>query len=154
PPGQQHLVREALMSGDCALAERLLGRPYAVCGRVVHGNQLGRVLGFPTANLALRRKNVPVKGVFAVTMRGINGRELAGVANVGQRPTVDGGSAVLLETHLFDFHQDIYQRLVEVRFHGKLRDEQRFSSMEMLRAQIQSDALAARAFLAQRNLLP
>lgn len=147
-------VREALEEGDCALAARLLGRPYAVYGRVVHGNKQGRILGFPTANLALRRKNVPVKGVFAVTMRGINGRVVAGVANVGVRPTLDGGSAVLLETHLFDFQQDIYGRLVEVRFHGKLRDERRFSSMEALRAQIQEDAVAARAFLAQRNLLP
>lgn len=146
-------VREALEAGDCDQAARLLGRPYAIFGRVVHGNQRGRVMGFPTANLVLQRKNVPVKGVFAVTMWGINGRAVAGVANVGVRPTVDGGSAVLLETHLFDFHQDIYQRLVEVRFHGKLRDEQRFPSMEVLRAQIQKDAEAARAFLARRNML-
>lgn len=146
-------VREALEAGDCAMAARLLGRPYAVCGRVVRGNKQGRLLGFPTANLALRRKNVPVRGVFAVTMRGINGLELAGVANVGVRPTLDGGTTVLLETHLFDFHQDIYQRLVEVRFHAKLREEQRFASVEALRAQIAQDAIAARTRLARSGLL-
>lgn len=139
-------VREALEAGDCAMAARLLGRPYTVCGRVVHGNQRGRLLGFPTANLALHRKNAPVSGVFAVTLRGINDLELPGVANVGVRPTVDGGGTVLLETHLFDFNQDIYQRLVEVRFHAKLREEQCFASLDALRAQIQQDAEAARAF--------
>lgn len=141
-------VREALMSGDCALAARLLGRPYAIGGRVMHGNKQGRLLGFPTANLALRRKSVPVKGVFAVTLRGIGERELAGVANVGVRPTLNGDETVLLEVHLFDFQQDIYQRLVEVRFHHKLRDEQRFASLDDLRAQIQKDAAMAREFLA------
>lgn len=144
-------VREALQAGDCAKAARLLGRPYAISGRVIHGNQRGRLLGFPTANLALRRKSTPLSGVFAVTLRGIDDVELSGVANVGVRPTLTGDTTVLLETHLFDFQQDIYQRLVEVRFHAKLREEQRFASVDALRAQIQRDAAAARAFFAQRR---
>ncbi|TAN50923.1 MAG: bifunctional riboflavin kinase/FAD synthetase [Methylococcaceae bacterium] len=146
-------VREALQAGDCAKAARLLGRPYAVSGRVIHGNQRGRLLGFPTANLALRRTNAPLSGVFAVTLHGIDGQALAGVANVGVRPTLTGDTTVLLETHVFDFQRDIYQRLVEVRFHAKLRDEQRFASVEELRAQIQTDAEAARRFFAGSSIL-
>jgi riboflavin kinase/FMN adenylyltransferase len=140
------LIREALAAGDLDRAARLLGRPYLVCGRVVQGAKLGRTLGFPTANLLMRRKNTPVQGVFAVTMTGLGGEPRPGVANVGLRPTVAGGRRVLLETFLFDFSQDIYGRMVEVVFHRKLREERRFPGIDELRAQIGKDVAAAREY--------
>lgn len=142
------LIREMLAKGNLDRATRLLGRPYAVCGRVVHGDKRGRTLGFPTANLLMRRKNVPVRGVFAVTMAGIEGGPRPGVANVGIRPTVAGGRRVLLETHLLDFAGDLYGRMVEIEFHKKLRDERRFVGLPELCAQIENDVAAARAFFA------
>ncbi|HWP00247.1 MAG TPA: bifunctional riboflavin kinase/FAD synthetase [Methylococcus sp.] len=141
-------IREALSAGDLATASELLGRPYSVCGRVVHGDKRGRHLGFPTANIALRRKNIPVQGVFAVTMSGIATHALPGVANVGTRPTIDGGSQAVLETHLFDFANDLYGRRVEVTFHRKLRDERRFATLQELREQIGRDVVAARGYFA------
>ncbi|HLF96085.1 MAG TPA: bifunctional riboflavin kinase/FAD synthetase [Methylococcaceae bacterium] len=140
-------VRELLEAGDCAGARQLLGRPYAVCGRVVHGDKKGRRLGFPTANIDLKRRNVPLSGVFAVTMRQADRWQRAGVANVGVRPTVDGRGQVWLEVHLFDFDGDLYQQTVEVQFHAKLRDERRFASLEALQTQIVKDAAAARSVL-------
>jgi len=142
-------VREALAKGDMASAEQLLGRPYRMCGRVAHGDKRGRTIGFPTANIHLHRNNTPVKGVFAVEMFGIDGEPVAGVANVGTRPTVDGTRS-LLEVHLFDFEQDIYGQYVHVEFVHKLRDECRFDSFDELRKQIDIDAEQARAFFAQR----
>jgi riboflavin kinase/FMN adenylyltransferase len=140
------LVREALASDDLGRAEQLLGRPYSICGRIVHGEKRGRSLGFPTANIALRRKNTPVQGVFAVTMTGIGTKPLFGVANVGNRPTVDGSRTVLLETFLFDFSGDLYGQRVEVFFDHKIRDERRFADLVELRAQIAQDAEDARGF--------
>ena len=140
------LIREALAGGDLDRAARLLGRPYLVCGRVVHGAKLGRTLGFPTANLLMRRKNTPVQGVFAVTMAGLSEQPRPGIANVGIRPTVAGGRTVLLETFLFDFAEDIYGRMVEVVFHRKIRDERRFSGLPELRAQIEMDVAEARGY--------
>ncbi|MGR8930987.1 MAG: bifunctional riboflavin kinase/FAD synthetase [Gammaproteobacteria bacterium] len=142
------LIRDALVEGDLAQAKLLLGRDYSVCGRVAHGDKRGRLLGFPTANLQMFRKNTPLVGVFAVTMTGLGNRELHGVANLGNRPTVDGGPKAVLETHLFDFNQDIYGRYVEVHFKAKLRDETRFSSVDALKAQISLDVEAANAFFA------
>ena len=130
------------------LATRYLGRPYSIVGRVAPGSRLGRELGFPTANIALRRKNAPLQGVFAVTMTGVGSRPWPGVANIGSRPTVDSEPIVLLEVHLFDFDQDIYGRLVEVQFRHKIRDEQRFDGVAALRAQIARDAQAARDYFA------
>jgi riboflavin kinase/FMN adenylyltransferase len=95
------------------------------------------------------RKNTPVNGVFAVTMTGIDGLELEGVANVGTRPTVDGGSKVVLETYLFDFDKEIYGRYVEVRFKQKIRDEIRFQSLEQLKAQIEKDVAEAKNIFVQ-----
>jgi len=141
------LVRQALEAGDLAKAEHLLGRAYSVCGRVIHGEKRGRSIGFPTANLRMFRKNTPVQGVFAVTMTGIGSHTLHGVANVGRRPTVDGGKTVLLETHLFDFDQEIYDRYVEVHFVAKIRDEQRFQSFDALKEQIRKDVAQARMML-------
>jgi riboflavin kinase/FMN adenylyltransferase len=143
------LIRDALNVGDVAQAERLLGHSYSICGRVAHGDKRGRTLGYPTANIRLFRKNTPINGVFAVTMTGIDGLELTGVANVGIRPTFDGGSKVILETHLFDFNQEIYGRYVEVHFKQKIRDEMRFDSLEQLQTQIINDVAATNRFFTQ-----
>lgn len=140
------LIREALKEGNLELATTLLGKPFEVCGRIIHGQKRGRLLGFPTANLPMQRMHTPVQGVFAVTMRGLGPSSLPGVANVGSRPTVTGNSATLLETHLFDFKGDLYGRRVEVEFHAKIRDEQRFKDLTELRWQIERDLSSARAF--------
>lgn len=146
-------IREALAGGDLKLAERLLGRPFSISGRVIHGDKRGRNLGFPTANILMRRKNTPLLGVFAVTMAGIAPTPVAGVANVGIRPTIAGSRRVLLETHLLEFAEDLYGRKVEVIFHQKLRDERRFADLHELRAQIAQDVAAARHYFADRPLL-
>ena len=143
-------IRQALAAGELEHAEQLLGRPYRMCGRVAHGNKLGRTIGFPTANIFLHRRATPVDGVFAVEMFGIHGEPVPGVANVGTRPTV-GGTRSLLEVHLFDFDGDIYGRHVHVDFLRKLRNEQRFESFEALKQQILLDARQAQEFFAQRN---
>jgi len=145
------LIRQALGLGNMEDAKHMLGRPYSIMGRVCQGAKLGRKIGFPTANIALMRKKTPLQGVFAVTMDGITGQPLAGVANVGLRPTVDGRRTAQLETHLFDFAEDIYGKLVEVHFHHKLREERRFESLEALRRQIERDASQARAYFANLN---
>lgn len=147
------LIRDALGAGDLAEAEKLLGRCYSVCGRVAHGDKRGRVIGYPTANIRMFRKNTPVSGVYAVTMTGIDDREFEGVANVGTRPTVDGGSKVILETHLFDFDKEIYGHYVEVHFKRKIRDEMRFRSMDELKAQIVKDVADTKKIFADlRNV--
>jgi len=133
------LIRDALGSGNLAQAAVMLGRDYSVCGRVAHGNKRGRTIGFPTANILMFRKNTPITGVFAVTMTGISGKVRQGIANVGTRPTVDGGKKVILETHLFDFNEEIYGQYVEVHFKQKIRDEIRFQSLDALKAQIEKD---------------
>ncbi len=138
------LIRDGLSKGDLEQVKRLLGRPYSVCGRVVHGDQRGRTIGFPTANVQLYRKNTPIEGVYAVTMTGISEQPLPGVANVGTRPTVDGGKKVVLETHLLDFNQDIYGSYVEIHFHKKLRDEAKFASIQFLQEQIKADIALAK----------
>ncbi len=147
------LIRDALGAGDLAEAEKLLGRCYSVCGRVAHGDKRGRMIGYPTANIRMFRKNTPVSGVYAVTMTGIDGQEFEGVANVGTRPTVDGGSKVILETHLFDFNKEIYGRYVEVHFKRKIRDEMRFRSLDELKAQIVKDVANTKKIFAElRNV--
>ncbi|CAK0739808.1 bifunctional riboflavin kinase/FMN adenylyltransferase [Gammaproteobacteria bacterium] len=142
-------VREALTLGDLDSAEKLLGRPYRMAGRVAHGDKRGRLIGFPTANLFLHRHATPLSGVYAVEMFGIPGEPRPGVANIGMRPTV-GGTQALLEVHLFDFCGDLYGRHVEIDFLRKLRDERRFSSFEELRTQILIDAEEAKAFFVER----
>ncbi len=143
------LIRDALGTGDVAQAERLLGHSYSICGRVAHGDKRGRTIGFPTANIILFRKNTPVSGVFAITMTGIDGLEFEGIANVGTRPTVDGGAKVILEVHLFDFDEEIYGRYVEVHFKQKIRDEMRFQSLEQLKDQIEKDVAATKEIFAE-----
>lgn len=138
-------VRRALAAGDMERAARLLGRPYVIDGQVVHGQKLGRQIGFATANLRIKHNPLPMTGVFAVEVGGLGETPLPGVANLGIRPTV-GGTRPLLEAHLFDFARDIYGAHISVRFVHKLRDEQRFSNFDALKAQIAADAAAARAF--------
>ncbi len=142
------LVRGRLDADDFDGAARLLGRRYRMLGRVVHGNELGRTLGFPTANLRLLRRKSPVHGILAVRVYGIEARPLHGVASLGTRPTV-GGSELLLEVHVFDFAGDLYGRLIEVEFTAKLRDEVKFESLEALTAQMHRDAARARALLSK-----
>jgi riboflavin kinase/FMN adenylyltransferase len=113
-------------------------------GRIVHGAQRGRTIGFPTANIYLHRRVLPVQGVYSVRMY-LDGKSFAGVANVGIRPTV-GGTRSLLEVHLFDFNQEIYGRQVRVEFCEKIRDEKRYESLDLLKAQIQKDAAQAREY--------
>lgn len=141
-------IRSALERGALQEAERLLGRPYRMSGRVAHGDERGRTIGFPTANIHLHRRASPVQGVYAVEMFGVAGEPLPGVANVGNRPTVDG-TRTLLEVHLLDFEGDLYGRHVQVSFVSKLRDEVRFASFDELRLQIDRDVAKARAHFAQ-----
>jgi riboflavin kinase/FMN adenylyltransferase len=145
------VVRERLAGSDFAGAKRLLGRPYRMLGRVVHGRELGRELGFPTANLRLMRRKPPVQGVLAVRVFGIEPKALAAVASLGTRPTVDG-TDMLLEVHVFDFAGELYGREIEVEFVAKLRDEVKFDSLDALTTQMKVDAAQARDLLSKVNL--
>jgi len=145
------VVRERLAGSDFAGAKRLLGRPYRMLGRVVHGRELGRELGFPTANLRLMRRKPPVQGVLAVRVFGIAAEALAAVASLGTRPTVDG-TDMLLEVHVFDFAGELYGREIEVEFVAKLRDEVKFDSLDALTTQMKVDAAQARDLLSKVNL--
>ncbi|HQU16859.1 MAG: riboflavin biosynthesis protein RibF [Chromatiales bacterium 21-64-14] len=146
-------IRAALAAGDLATAEKLLGRPYRMRGRVARGDGRGRGIGFPTANLHLHRRVSPVRGVFAVQMFGVEGEPVPGVANLGNRPTVDGTHS-LLEVHLLDFQGDLYGRHVAVDFLHRIRDEQRFASLDALVQQIHRDVAAARRYFAGPNRDP
>lgn len=139
-------VRQALLRGDLEQAERLLGRPYSICGRVIRGDRIGRTLGFPTANISLERTRPALSGIFVVQVR--DGDQLRpGVASVGTRPSV-GGTRLLLEVHLLDFYGDLYGRHLQVEFLKRLRGEEYFDSLEALTAQIARDADAARDYFA------
>ncbi|WP_372869755.1 bifunctional riboflavin kinase/FAD synthetase [Shewanella sp.] len=139
-------VREQLAKGHLEQARRLLGHPFTLSGRVAHGQKLGRTIGFPTANIALKRKVVPVRGVFAVKLWWDGSDIYEGVANVGFRPTVNG-QVCQLEVHLFDFEGNLYGKRVEVELVAKIRDEQPFESLDALKKQIWNDADRARALL-------
>ncbi|MBD2784101.1 bifunctional riboflavin kinase/FAD synthetase [Xenorhabdus sp. DI] len=143
-------IRQALQSDDLALAEILLGHPYSISGRVVHGKELGRTIGFPTANLPLKRLVAPVQGVYAVEVHGLGNKPLPGVANIGNRPTV-AGQGLQLEVHLIDTQMDLYGRHIDVVLRKKLRNEQRFASLDALKQQIANDVVAARNYLLQRS---
>jgi riboflavin kinase/FMN adenylyltransferase len=140
-------VREALGGGDMERARSLLGRYYAMTGRVVRGDRRGRQLGMPTANVNLCRHQSPVAGIFAVRVAGLAAGLLPGVASVGTRPTFDGVTP-LLEVHVFDFNRDIYGRYIEVQFVRRLRDELKFPDLPSLQRQMHMDAEAARRVLA------
>ena len=140
-------VREALATGDMAMAARLLGRTYSISGRVVGGNQLGRKIGYPTANIQLKHNKPPVNGIFAVRVQGLDQPDWPGVASLGTRPTVHTSGRPTLEVHLFNFAQSIYRRHLRVEFLHKLRDEAKFPDLETLIAQIDLDAQQARELL-------
>lgn len=137
-------IRQVLAEGDFAQAERLLGRPFSITGRVLHGQKLGRQLGAPTANVQLKRINAPLNGVYRVSVE-LDGITQPGVANIGTRPTVDGDGCAHLEVHLLDYAGDLYGRRLTVIFYEKLRDEQRFESLAELQAAISADIANARA---------
>ncbi|MBX9445269.1 bifunctional riboflavin kinase/FAD synthetase [Dickeya chrysanthemi] len=139
-------VREALAQDSLTLAQELLGHPFSISGRVVHGNELGRTIGFPTANLPLKRQVSPVSGVYAVQVYGLGETPLPGVANIGTRPTVTGDKRQQLEVHLLDVTLDLYGRHIDVVMCKKLRSEQRFASLDALKQQIANDVVAAREF--------
>lgn len=139
-------IREALARGDLQQAARWLGRPYRMSGRVVEGQRLGRRLGFATANLRLERRRPALEGIFAVRVSGPGFTARPGVASLGTRPTVSGVEP-LLEAHVFDYDGDLYGREIEVEFVEKLRDEEKFESLDALVEQMHRDAAAARAIL-------
>lgn len=143
-------IRGHLAERDVAGAARLLGRPFTLCGRVIHGDKRGRQLGFPTANVALNRRLSPLRGVFVVAATLADGTRVHGVANVGTRPTVNGQDA-RLEVHLFDFDRELYGQLVRIAFLHPLRDEQKFNSLPELITQITQDSAQARAWLAAQQ---
>ncbi|MDH4182232.1 MAG: bifunctional riboflavin kinase/FAD synthetase [Betaproteobacteria bacterium] len=143
-------VRAALLAGDVARAARLLGRPYAIAGRVGHGEKLGRKLGFPTANLPLRHVP-PLSGVYAVRVGGLPGGPRDGVASLGTRPTVRAGGRPLLEAFILDFDEPIYGRRIAVEFLHKLRDEARYPDLETLARKIGEDVAQARDWFHAAN---
>ncbi|MEL1263944.1 bifunctional riboflavin kinase/FAD synthetase [Pseudoxanthomonas putridarboris] len=141
-------IREALRAGDFGDAARLLGRPYAIGGRVVRGKQLGRTLGFPTANLRFP-KTPALSGIYATWVHGVADHPWPSVSSFGTRPTVDGVEP-LLEAHLFDFAGDLYGRHIEVEFVAKLRDELKFPDLPSLTVQMHRDADDARRLLSEQ----
>ena len=140
------LIREALINNQLANADKMLGRAYTICGHVHHGAKRGRTIGFPTANIHLKRSETPLHGVYSVTMHSKKYGDIAGIANIGRRPTVDG-KHVQLEVHLFDFDKSIYGERVCVSFQHKIRDEKKFDSFDDLKQQIQIDYAAAKKLL-------
>ncbi len=138
------LIRQSLEAGELAEAEKLLGRPYRMSGRVAHGDKRGRELGFPTANIHIHRKAAPVSGIFAVEVYGLDEEPLIGAASVGTRPTV-AGTTCILEVYLLDFDQQIYGRYLHVNFVKKLRDELHFDSLDELKKAIEVDVQQVRA---------
>ena len=145
-------IRQALLLGDQALAKRLLGHAYTLHGRIRLGDQLGRQLGFPTANIHLHRRLTPVKGIYTVYVHGLADHPLPGVANVGTRPTV-GGTRTLLEVHLLNFNEDIYGRYVQVEFCEKLREEVRYPNLDLLKEQIAKDVADAHRYFQKQGVL-
>ncbi|WP_028449041.1 bifunctional riboflavin kinase/FAD synthetase [Chitinibacter tainanensis] len=144
-------VRETLAQGEMALAQKLLGRPYAISGRVVGGEQLGRQFGFPTANIQLKHNRPPLLGIFVVEIHGLE-RSYQGVASLGFRPTIHGGDPTpKLEVHIFDFARDIYRQHLRIDFLHKLRDEEKYPDFDTLIAQIGVDCQQARDWFAAQT---
>jgi riboflavin kinase/FMN adenylyltransferase len=139
-------VRDALAAGELARATRFLGRPYSISGRVVRGDQLGRKLGFPTANVQMKHNRPPLAGIFAVEVHGAASGTVRGAASLGVRPTVKAQGAAVLEVYLFDFKEEIYGRHLRVDFLHKLRDEEKYADLETLKRQIALDVENAQQF--------
>lgn len=144
-------VRAALAQGDLIHAKQLLGHPYAISGHVVHGQKLGRTIGFPTLNLRITHKRPALSGIFVVQVHGLAAQPLPGVASLGIRPTVDDSGRVLLETHVFDYAEQCYGKLVRVEFLKKLRDEEKYVDLPTLTDAIARDAKQARMYFKQRD---
>jgi riboflavin kinase/FMN adenylyltransferase len=144
-------VRAALAGGRMKEAESLLGRPYSISGRVVYGDKLGRQIGFPTANVQLRHNRPPLSGIFAVSTLDGRGHRRDGAASLGLRPTVDNSGRAKLEVHLFDFAGDLYGQHLRIDFLHKIRDEEKFPSLDALKARIAQDCDIAREFLAAKE---
>ena len=145
-------VRAALLEGDMPHAARLLGRPYSISGRVMHGDKIGRTIGFPTANIQLKHRSPPLMGIYTVSVDGLADKPWPGVASVGVRPTINDAGRPSLEVHLFDWNADCYDAHLRVNFLRKQRDEERYDNLADLTAQIARDADQARAYFAQNPL--
>ncbi|HWU82391.1 MAG TPA: bifunctional riboflavin kinase/FAD synthetase [Methylophilaceae bacterium] len=145
-------VRDALAEADLERAARLLGRSYSISGKVVHGDKIGRQLGYPTANIHMLHDRPPLFGVYAVKLEGLAAAHLPGVASLGVRPTVKANDRPKLEVHLFDFDQDIYGRHVRVHFLHKIRDEMKFADLATLKQWIQADESVARNYFSSLSL--
>ena len=143
-------IRGRLEKGDLSGAQQLLGRAYSITGRVVDGDKLGAKIGYPTANLQLKRSRAPLSGIFVVEVDGLGAEPLPGVASLGVRPTVKERGRPTLEVHVFDFDGHIYGRRIGVRFLKKLRDEQKFAGIDALVVQMDKDAEQARQFFVRR----
>jgi len=138
-------IRESIQQDDFEKAAELLGRPYSLSGRIAHGQKLGQKLGYPTINIKMGDKTLIVKGIFAVNVKGIDNRVLQGVASIGTRPTVNGVDTIL-EVYILDFNRDVYGYSVEVEFLHKIRNEEKFDSLEELTVHIAQDTEKAKAF--------
>lgn len=145
------IIRDLLLRDQLQEVTSMLGRPFSITGKVVHGHKKGRTIGFPTANVLLKRHKSPVQGVFAVTVK-IAQNWYDGVANVGNRPTVDGEKP-LLEVHIFDYSEDLYGKFIEVDLHNKIRQERKFASFGELKLQIEKDAQQAMQWLSDNESL-
>ena len=144
-------IRTALQNSDFEQARDLLGHPYSISGRVLHGQKLGRTLGFPTLNLRIAHKRPALSGIFVVQVHGLGPSPLSAVASLGVRPTVEDNGRVLLEVHLFDYNAQCYGKLIRVEFLHKLRDEEKYDDLTKLTDAIAADAKAARDFFQHRN---
>lgn len=144
-------VRQALSRGDFEQAKELLGHSYIISGHVIHGQKLGRQLGFPTMNLRIAHKRPALSGIFVVQVHGLADAPLPAVASLGVRPTVDDSGRVLLETHVLDYKQDAYGKLIRVEFLEKLRDEEKYSDLPALTQAIARDTEQARAYFMRRD---
>jgi riboflavin kinase/FMN adenylyltransferase len=142
-------IRQLLTNGDFKTAETFLGRPFAITGKVACGEQIGRKIGFPTANIAIKRKLSPVLGVYSVHIEH-RSKTYTGVCNVGKRPTL-GGAKPLLEVFIFDFDQEIYGDYLTVYFKQKCRDEKKFNSFDELKEQIRKDVEKSKLFFQQKS---
>jgi riboflavin kinase/FMN adenylyltransferase len=144
-------IRTALQNSDFEQARDLLGHPYSISGRVLHGQKLGRTLGFPTLNLRIAHKRPALSGIFVVQVHGLGPSPLPAVASLGVRPTVEDNGRVLLEVHLFDYNAQCYGKLIRVEFLHKLRNEEKYDDLTKLTDAIAADAKAARDFFQHRN---
>jgi riboflavin kinase/FMN adenylyltransferase len=140
------VIRAALAEGDFTRARDLLGHPYAMSGHVIHGQKLGRTIGFPTINLRITHHRPALHGIFAVQVHGLGDTPKPGVASLGNRPTVEDDGRHLLEVHVFDYNGDCYGQLIQVEFLKKLRDEEKYNDLATLTAAIENDVLTAQQY--------